>query len=283
MAARTTALALGALLFSIAGAARAQVPACDGLEPAEKKVMDELFGRLKPYEGCDDTFAKCLASPKSPPIVARLASNLCRMALLGKTSQGLEEAYARRKKSMTGAAPTLSFALDEAARLGDAKAPVTVVIYACTRCPYCRDLVLALHREVTEDDLKGKVKVYFRPFPLKDHEGSTEGALALMAAQKQGKLWPMAAYTYKHFDTFLPVVLADWAGFVGLDRDAFEKAMADDKVRDAVTEAKKEGLRNKVEATPTLFIDGRPYSGDLEIGSVVDALLEEHERVTAKK
>jgi protein-disulfide isomerase len=278
---RITAIALGALL--VGGVAQAQVPACDSLEAAEKKVMDELFGKLKPYEGCDETFARCLASPKSPPVVARLAGNLCRMAMLGKTREAIEDAYARRKKSMTGAPPSFTFVLDEAARLGDAKAPVTVVLYVCTRCPYCRDLVLALHREVTEDALKAKVKVYLRPFPLKDHEGSTEGAMALMAAGRQGKLWPFAVYTYKHFDTFLPEVLPDWAGFVGLDRDAFEKALADDKLREALTETKKEGLRNKIEATPTLFIDGRHWAGDLEIGSVVDALLEEYERVSAKK
>ncbi|HEY3448714.1 MAG TPA: thioredoxin domain-containing protein [Myxococcales bacterium] len=272
---------LAVLLSSTA--ARAQTPACEALEGEQKKMVDELFAKLKPYECCTDSFAKCLApQAKSCPVVPRLANNLCRMAALGKDAAGLEKAYENRKKSMTGSHPTRTFVLEDSARLGEASAPVTAVMYACTRCPFCRDLVLALHREVTEDALKGKVKLYLRPFPLKGHEGSTEGALALMAAGKQGKMWPFTVYTYKHFDEFNPVILADWAEFQKLDRPAFEAALADEKVREALTEVKKEGTRNKVEATPTIYIDGRLWSGELETGSIVDALLEEYDRVTRK-
>jgi len=274
-AAGALAVAAASGLWTLAPAAQAQTPRCDGLEAAEKAAVAELFARLKPYEGCADTFQKCLAAPQPSPLVVRHA------AALGKDLAALEDSYARRRKSMTGTPPSLTFALDEGARLGEARAPVTVVLYVCTRCPFCREVVLALHREVTEDDLEGKVKVYLRPFPLKGHEGSTEGALALTAAGRQGKLWPYALYTFKNFDQFCPAVLADWAGFVGLDRELFEKAMGDETTRAAVTEVKKEGLRNKVEAPPTLFIDGRRYPGDLETGALVDALLEAYERAAS--
>ncbi|MBI5544519.1 MAG: thioredoxin domain-containing protein [Deltaproteobacteria bacterium] len=278
-----TAAALLAIALLLGRTARAGAPACEALEGQEKADLDELFSRLKPYECCTGTFSKCLAAPVPCPLVERLANELCRLSRLGKDKAALEKAYDQRQKSMVAASATLSFALDESARLGDPKAPVTLVIYACTRCPFCRDLVLALHREVTEDALKGKVKLYLRPFPLKGHEGAAEGAMALMAAGRQDRFWPFALYTFKHFDEFHPAVLADWAEFVKLDRAAFDLAMDDSKLRDALTEAKKEGVRNKVEATPTLFINGRRWSGELEVGSVVDALLEEHERVTAKK
>ena len=281
MKASTAFIALAGLLA--AGSAKGQTLLCDSLEPADKARITELFARLKPYECCDDTFAKCLAAPKPCPMVVRQADSLCRMASYGKEVPKLEEAYQRRKKSMTGQPPALTFSLDESARLGEPKAPVTIVVYACTRCPFCRDVILSLHREVTEDNLKGIAKVYLRPFPLKSHEGSTEGALALLAAGAQGRMWDYAVYTYKHFDQFHPSVLADWASFLKLDKAAFEKAMADDKLREVLTELKKEGVRNKVEATPMLFIDGRPYSGDMDSSTLVDVVTEEHQRVTAKK
>ena len=50
-----------------------------------------------------------------------------------------------------------------------------------------------------------------------------------------------------------------------------------------ISEARKEGIRNKVEATPTLFIDGRRYSYELETPVLVDVLQEEWERVTGAK
>lgn len=276
-------MSVALVVLSLSPVVQAQTPACDALEGAEKATAADLLGRLKPYECCTDSFAKCLAAPKPCAIVTRLASELCRMVRLGKDAPSVERAYEKRERSMAPNAPVFTIGLDESARLGDPKAPVTLVVYACTRCPFCRDMVLALHREVTEDSLKGKVKVYLRPFPIKGHEGATEGATALLAAAKQDRMWPYAVYTYKHFEEFHASVLPDWAEFVKLDRAAFEKAMADEKIRDALTEIKKEGARNKIEATPSLFIDGRAWKGELEIGAVVDALLEEHERVTAKK
>lgn len=275
MTIRTLWLALAVLTF--AGSARAQTELCDGLAADEKKVATELLGRLKPYECCSDTFEKCLASSREKcPIVTRLANSICRSAGLGKDAVAIETFYNKRRTSMQG--PTTAFTLDEAFRVGDAAAPIPVVVYACTRCPFCKDVVLGLHTEVTEDRLRGKVRLYLRPFPLKSHEGSTEGALALMAAASLHKLWPMTVYVYRHFSEFHPDVLADWASFSEMDRSAFEKAVADEKTREALAQVKKEGLRNAVEATPTVFINGKRYSGDLEMGALVDAALEAFER-----
>jgi len=38
-------------------------------------------------------------------------------------------------------------------------------------------------------------------------------------------------------------------------------------------------LRNQVDATPTFFINGRRYAGDIELEEMVDVLLEEAERL----
>ena len=43
--------------------------------------------------------------------------------------------------------------------------------------------------------------------------------------------------------------------------------------------SKKEGLVNGVEETPTLFINGRRWVGDLEAVEILDALAEEAARV----
>ncbi len=269
---------LSLFLFLASASASAQTALCDGLGADEKKVAAELLGRLKPYECCDDTFTRCLATSRDRcPIVTRLANSICRSAALGRDVATIEAAYGKRRASMTGPA-TFPIPQDDAFRIGDFSAPVVVVVYACTRCPFCKDMVLGLHTEITEDRLQGKVRMYLRPFPLKSHEGSTEGALALMAAARLGRFWPMALYTFRHFNEFHPSVLADWAGFSGMEREDFEKAMVEDRTREALSEVKKEGLRAKVEATPTLFIDGRRYVGDLELGAVVDALLEQAER-----
>jgi protein-disulfide isomerase len=154
---------------------------------------------------------------------------------------------------------------------------VTAVVYACSRCPFCKVMVPALHKAVTDGPLAGKVRLYLRPFPLKTHTNSTEGGLAMVSAAQLGRFWPFTLRLYASFDSFSPKVLPDWAVASGMERAAFERAYADPKTRDALVAAKQEGLRNKVSATPSIFVDGHPYLYDLTTEAVLDVLAEAYE------
>lgn len=46
--------------------ARAQTATCEALPAPQKALARELFAALHPYDGCDATFALCLAT-KTPP------------------------------------------------------------------------------------------------------------------------------------------------------------------------------------------------------------------------
>jgi 2-hydroxychromene-2-carboxylate isomerase len=139
-----------------------------------------------------------------------------------------------------------------------------------------------LHTAITEGPLKGKVKAYFREFPIRSHAGSTEGGIAMVAAQRLGKGWPYLLHLYRVFDSYNTAKLVDWAAEDGLDRERFTALLSDATIRRQLVASKKEGVRNNVTATPTLFINGRAYSGDLDFDTVVDVLLEEHDRVSSK-
>jgi protein-disulfide isomerase len=270
------------MTLAIGSSARAQTPACDALEGAEKAAALSLLKRLHPYTCCNDSISACLAAKSPCKAAMRMANGICRLARYGWEEAAIEKAFADRKKSMDPGTSSAGIALEEAAGIGEAGAPVKLVVYACSRCPFCRDMVLGLHREVTEGALKGKGRLFLKPFPLKDHQGATEGDLAIVAAGRMGKLWPFTLYLYNHFDLFHPAVLADWAELTGMDRARFEKLMADPQTREVLAESKKEGLRNKVAATPTIFIDGRLYSYVLDLDEVVDLALEEHERLSER-
>jgi protein-disulfide isomerase len=263
--------------------ALAQTPGCDALDAGQQRVKQEAFVAMHPYDGCDETFDRCLAKKPPAPVVLRLASDICRQIKAGKSRQEIERALAKRAQSMMPVVKPASFAMDEAAAVGDPKAPVRVVVYACARCPFCRVIVPALFKEVTEGSLKGKVRLYFRPFPLKDHAGSTEGGLAMIGAARLNKFWPMVTLMYERYDSFCPALLPEWAAEAGIDRPAFEKEIADPKNREALVISKQEGLRNKVEATPTVFIDGRKYVYELHREALVDVMLEACEAAAGKK
>lgn len=260
-----------------AGPALAQVN-CEVLSAEEKKVADAAMASAAGYGCCSGgTIAQCLKKAGCP-LAARLADEACRLAGKGKDKGQVEAALAKRAESMSPSAPEFAIALDPAAMAGDPKAPVTLVAYACSRCPYCKTAVTTLYDEVTLGSLKGKVKLYLRPFPLKSHPESAEGDRAMIVAGRLGRFWPYVLAQFNHFNDFDPKKLGDIAEAAGLDRVEFEGGMADPKSKELLEQSKKEGLRNKVEGTPSFFIDGRRYDYDLDLSVVVDALGEVYER-----
>jgi protein-disulfide isomerase len=274
---RDAMLAVAAAL--VAASAFAQTPVCDALEGSHRELAQRLLASEYLYECCDDTIARCLLAKPAPPLAFRLAANVCGRVAAGQDEQRVRRSLSRRARSMVGGGEPARISLDPATVAGDAAAPVTVVVYACARCPYCRRLVPELYREVTGGALHALAKLEFRTFPIRGHEGSTEAGLAFTAAAAMGRFWEYALYSYAHFDAFSVDAPSRWAAEVGLDRDLFSSLLTAAATREALVESKKEGLANGVEETPTVFIDARRWAGDLEAMELVDAISEEAARV----
>ena len=162
---------------------------------------------------------------------------------------------------------------------GDPDAPVVLVVYACARCPFCTKIVPPVYREVLEGRLKGKARLYFKVFPIRGHPYPKEAGLGFVAAARMEGFWPFMLYSYENFDSFCVKKQPDWAAESGLEPQVFDQLVSAPDTRAMLVESKKEGLRNKVDATPTFFINGRKYAGTLELEELVDVLEEEHERL----
>lgn len=270
-------LALGAA--SPLNEAAAQTPTCDALAPGPKAVAQAVLDAQHPYDCCDDTIARCLsgATPSTCDLPRRLADHVCRLAGEGKERAAIVRSLERR--ALTMMRPGRVFAIDtsDSAVAGAAGAPVVLVAYLCLTCPYCGRLLPLLHREVLTGRLAGKVALYVRLFPIRGHTHATEGSLAVAAAHTLGKFWDYLLHGYANHRDLSEEVLPRWAAAVGLDPAAFEAAMKRPEVRSWLVESKKEGLRNDVDATPTLFINGRRYVADLDLDTLVDLVLEEHD------
>jgi protein-disulfide isomerase len=161
--------------------------------------------------------------------------------------------------------------LSRSAAAGDPQAPVTIVEYACARCPFCARLTPELHDAVTTGPLKGKAKLYLRVFPLKNHSGAKEAAMAFEAAADLDAFWPYVLFAFRHFEEFAIDKRADWAAKVGLDPQAFAARLNDAKLVDRLVASKKEGIANGVDGTPTLYINSRKYDGKNTLADIVRA------------
>ncbi len=275
------------LVLLIAAPARADrpadLPACADLEAAQLARATALMEAEYLYDCCDETVAVCLAAAEPCALARRVGAEICRRVGQGEDDEEVRQALRLRARSMIPGGPAATIDLADAPVLGDPAAPVALVEYACVRCPFCAKLTPKLEQAIREGPLKGKVRLHYKLFPIKGHEGSTEAGLAALAAHGQGGFWGFVDLAYGRFDDFSIDGLSAWATEAGLDGSAWEAARSDAATREALVASKREGMANGVDATPTFFISGRRYHGELELEQLVDVLLEEHERMTGEE
>ncbi len=271
------------LVVTVAWSVVAQTPACDDLTGPRRQLAEQLLTTEYLYDCCDDTVAACLEREPTCALAVRLADNICRRVADGQNEGDIRRALSRRARSMVGRGAPAEIDLSSAPTTGPEDAPVTVVIYACARCPYCSKLIPELHREVARPQLENDVRLAFRVFPIRGHPGSTPAGLGFAAAAEMGAFWPFMLHAYERFDEFSAELQPAWAKAVGVDVAVFEDRMADPATRETLVASKKEGLVNGVEATPTLFINGRMWVGDLTTEELLDAIEEEAARAKGEK
>lgn len=255
----------------------AQTKSCDALKGAPRETATNVLKSQHPHDCCDGTILECLAKKPVCSLAVRLANDVCRRAAAGQSQKDIERELARRAASTLS--PKVSIDVSSAAVAGDGKAPIEIVVYLCARCPYCAKLTPQLYESVTQGRLKGKARLFVRPFPVRSHKHSTIGAKAMLAAARLGQFWPYILHLYAHFDRFDPDKIPECAAKVGLDPERFRSLLSDSALEKALVAAKKEGVRNHVDATPTLFINRRKYEAELSLVAIEDFV---EERIEAR-
>jgi protein-disulfide isomerase len=154
---------------------------------------------------------------------------------------------------------------------GAATAPVTLLEYGDYECPYCGaayPLVKAIVRR-----LGAKLRFVFRNMPLNEmHPRAELAAEAAEAAGAQGKFWEMHDALYEHQAELGPDLVRKLAGRLHLDAAQFETDLVSGKFRDRVKRDFMSGVRSGVAGTPTFFINGALYNGELDERSLTAAL-----------
>ncbi|MEI4272039.1 thioredoxin domain-containing protein [Klenkia sp. LSe6-5] len=153
---------------------------------------------------------------------------------------------------------------------GDADAAVTVLEYGDFECPYCAAAAPVLRALVDGSD--GGVRLVFRHWPLPDvHPYALTAALAAEAAADQGAYWEMHHLLFRRQDHLADADLVRYGQELGLDTTRMVGEAAQpygDKVEaDFAT-----GLALGVPGTPTVFVDGRLFSGRPELSALRRAI-----------
>jgi protein-disulfide isomerase len=153
------------------------------------------------------------------------------------------------------AIPTMGIDVSSSPYKGAADAPVVVVEYTDFQCPYCAKLGEIFTRLL--EKYPGKIKIVYKSFPLNNHQYAWKAAAAAMAAHQKGRFWEFHDRLYANYKTLNDEKIMEIRKAFGFDTPQFEALIKSDQVRRQVAIDRKEGQRNGVRGTPTVFINGK--------------------------
>jgi protein-disulfide isomerase len=154
--------------------------------------------------------------------------------------------------------PVFSIATADQPSLGNAAAPITIVEFTDYQCPTCASTQPTLERLVKE--YGSKVRLVVRDFPLNQHAEAFKAAEAAEAAREQGKYWEYAGILMRNQSALGVAKLKDYATELALDRGRFDSALDSGKFGEKIQLDLADGMKLGINATPTLFINGRVVS-----------------------
>ena len=169
--------------------------------------------------------------------------------------------------------PVFSISTADQPSLGSAAAPVTIIAFTDYQCPSCAAIHPALARLVRE--YGDKVRLVTRDFPLNQHVEAFKAAEAAEAAREQGKYWEYAELLMRNQSALSMDKLKGYASELALDRPRFDSALDSGKFVEMVQRDIDDGMKLGINATPTVFINGRRVSAKSydELKASVEAAL----------
>ncbi len=142
---------------------------------------------------------------------------------------------------------------------GPQDALVTIVAFSDFQCPYCGRVLPAIDK--LTKDYAGKVRVFFKHYPLPFHQEAPLASQAALSAETQGKFWEMHDKLFANQTAIKRADLDKYAQDLGLDMAKF-KADLDGGIHKGRVDADMAlGQQVGVSGTPAFFINGRSLVG----------------------
>ena len=246
------------------GTGRVKLPGVDtsDLSPREDAQWSAHVSELlSPCKQVPVSVAKCVEEKRACEACVPAAEYLATQVREGKTKAQVEILYKERL------APDAVIEIDVSGSpsKGAPDAPITIVEWADFECPACQAATPILNEVVKANK---DVRLVFKNYPLDMHEHAEAAARAALAADKQGKFWEMHLALFTSQMPLTSTTLEKFAADLKLDLEQFKKDQRSEDVADRVASDRKQGEEVKLQATPTIFINGRrfSYGTDLKVG-----------------
>jgi len=236
-----------------------------GLTPARKAIALKALRAQDCSCGCGMKVAECRVKDPNCAFSRGLASVTVGAVKAGKTSTA---AIAESKASSFGTRPKPKLLDDPvpiptlgAPVLGPESARITIVEFSDFQCPFCSRAVLQIAE--TLKAYPKDIRLIFKQYPLESHPQAPISAAASLAAHAQGKFWLMHDILFANRTRLSRENIMGWAKDMGLDMKRFTSDLDSEAIKKTVLRDQADGDKAGVEGTPTFFIDGQKYNGDI--------------------
>ena len=206
------------------------------------------------------SIAQCVAEKRSCSRCLPAAKYILRGVRDGLSREQIEKSYHGR----FDADLIKDVQLGDSPAKGPVGAPITLVEFADFECPYCA--VMAPHLEEAFAKHPGQIHFVYKFMPLSGHPHGDIAARAGIAAMMQGKFWEMHDKLFSNRDHLEPQDLDSYAKDIGLDVAKFDKDAAGQAATDRIAADRKQADSLGVKGTPTIYINGREYDPQSDLG-----------------
>ena len=172
-------------------------------------------------------------------------------------------------------------ALAHGRSIGNSNAPLKLDEWEDFQCPYCDNYSINIEPDLISQYVSsGQMEITYHDYSFIGQESFT-AAVAARCAGDQGQFWAFMEYLFanqgsENGGTFNQALYDRMAGRLGLDQAKFDQCLSDPSVLSAVQAETSQGKQLGITGTPTLFLNGKQYTGGLDLNSVsaaVDAAL----------
>jgi protein-disulfide isomerase len=159
--------------------------------------------------------------------------------------------------------------------MGSDGAPVTIIEYASLTCSHCAHFADATFPKLKKNYIDtGKVRYILREFPFDPLAAS---AFMLARCAPKNAYFPVISLLFRTQERWAvrdPIgPLLSIVRQVGFTKQSFKACLADQKVLSGIEWVRDRAVKKfGVDATPTFFINGRKYVGDMSIAELGEAI-----------
>jgi len=238
------------------------------LTPVQKKAVLKILREQDCSCQCGMKTAECIHKDANCSYSRTLAKIAIQGVLDGKSLIEISKLMdaspkAHRPKLLED---PVNVAIDGAPARGPANARITLIEFSDFECPYCSaavkevDAVMAAYPK--------DIRLVYKQFPLAMHPHAQLAATASLAANEQGKFWEMYEVLFKNSRKLSRANILVWAQQIGLDTKKFTSDLDSKKYESVISKDLADGETAGVYGTPSFYINGKQYNGEVSLASL---------------